>query len=94
MSDVTQPREPIFYPNEMSVSIERADNEKNTLKTVENTLNKEPVNKHSLKETMDKFNENNQNFICTEALKIFYRTQSEEIALRALELLERVAQPF
>ena len=52
------------------------------------------VNKGSLEETMEKFNDNKQSFICTEALKIFYKTQHEEIAIRALELLEKAAQPF
>ena len=94
MSDVAQPREPIFYPNEMSIAIERVGKKENTLKTVENSLNQEIVNKDSLKEMMDKLNENKENFICTEALKIFYRTESEETALRALELLGTVTQPF
>lgn len=82
-----QPREPIFYPDEISVSIKE-------LKKNETVLDHGTVNKGDLKEIMDKFNDNKQNFICTEALKIFCETQSDEIALRALELLGTVAQPF
>lgn len=48
----------------------------------------------SEKELIDKFNDNDKSFICSETLKIFYRTQNEEIALRALELLAKAAQPF
>lgn len=41
-----------------------------------------------------RFNQNPKSFICTETLKIFNSTQNEETALKALELLEKVAQPF
>lgn len=41
-----------------------------------------------------RFNQNQRIFICTEALKIFSSTQSEEIALRVLELLKEMAQPY
>lgn len=48
----------------------------------------------SVKKAMDEFNNSRQNFIMTKTLKIFCGTQNEEIALRALELLNKTAQSF
>ncbi len=48
----------------------------------------------SLEELIERFNNDEQAFIKTEALKILYATRDEKTALKALELLERAAQPF
>lgn len=50
--------------------------------------------KNSSKGAIDRFNTDKQNFICTEALKIFCQTKDDDTALRALELLTEAAQPF
>lgn len=47
-----------------------------------------------IEEVVDRFNTDKQNFICTEALKIFCQTKDDDTALRALELLTEAAQPF
>lgn len=51
-----------------------------------------PVEAETLDEMTERFNTNNISFICREALKIYFRTENEETAVRALELLERAAQ--
>jgi hypothetical protein len=51
-----------------------------------------PVEAKTLDEMTERFNTNNISFICREALKIYFRTENEETAVRALELLERAAQ--
>ena len=50
--------------------------------------------KESFEEISRRFNENERTFICTEALRIFFQSDSAEVALSALELLERAAQPY
>lgn len=50
------------------------------------------VEEKTLNWVVKRFNENHINFICTEALVIFINAENNEIALRALELLERAAQ--
>ena len=83
MRGVELPREPVFYHDEMN------SKKANTVSNINAAEDED-----GLKEIMDKFNANNQNFISAEALKIFCRTQDEGVALRALELLRTVAQPF
>lgn len=41
--------------------------------------------------TFDRYNENKEAFIETEALKIFESTENEQIKLQALELLRKTA---
>lgn len=42
-------------------------------------------------ETFDRYNENREVFIQSEALKIFENTEDENVKLRVLELLEKAA---
>lgn len=46
----------------------------------------------TFKEMTERFNENKEAFIFTEALRIYYGTEKEETALDALKILDRAAQ--
>ena len=46
----------------------------------------------TLQEMTERFNTNKIAFICSEALKIYFRTKNEDTALKVLELLERAAR--
>lgn len=50
--------------------------------------------KETFDETAKRFNKDEKTFICTEALRLFYQTENDEIALEALKLLESAAQLF
>lgn len=64
---------------QLEKQIEEAEKRKQELE------NKE---KETLKQAIERFDENDRQFICTEAFKIFYKTEDEKIALEALKLLK------
>ncbi len=50
------------------------------------------LGEENVEEVTSRFNENSGSFICAEALKIYVRAANDEVALKALELLEKAAQ--
>ncbi len=83
MRETEQPREPKFYPNESVLPIYESSSKDNSYGAKKS---------ETLQEMAERFNANEGNFICGEALRIYFRTENEETALRALELLERAAR--
>lgn len=51
------------------------------------------MRKETFEEITKRYNSESGVFIQTEALRVFYKTESEEIKLDALKLLWKAAQP-
>lgn len=83
MNSMEQPREPKFYPNEHVLASHESSSK---------DASSEATKSETLQEMVERFNTSENNFICGEALKIYFRTQNEEIALKALKLLRKASQ--
>ena len=65
----------------------------NSLYGVEKKEGVEMGNK-TMEQAVEEFNENETSFVKSEALKLFCTTDNEQIALEALAILAKMAQPF
>lgn len=65
----------------------------NSLYGVEKKEVSEMGNK-TMEQAVEEFNENETSFVKSEALKLFCTTDNEQIALEALAILAKMAQPF
>ena len=85
------PREPRFYSNESVIDINNIGGKTVNFSGIHTDA--KDISKQ-FNEMAKRYTEDEQNFISTEALKIFVQAENNEIALRALELLERTAHLF
>lgn len=52
------------------------------------------IGNKTIEQAVEEFNENETSFVKSEALKLFCTTDNEQIALEALAILAKMAQPF
>ena len=48
----------------------------------------------TIEQAVEEFNKNEESFVKSEALKLFCTTDNEQVALGALAILVKMAQPF